>query len=118
MDKQEMTLEERLNLIEYNLLTLTRAVVNLQEILIGAGAASIVGGQSVVLPVTGDPEQEIPTVNGMVKVKDIPLQDNGMPSEEWSIANCVCEKHTALREAAKASKEVTQDEPRNIGQYL
>lgn len=45
------------------------------------------------------PNTEVMTVKGLVKLQDIPMDDaTGFPTEDWALENCVCEKHTALRE--------------------
>lgn len=60
-----------------------------------------------------NPDTEVPTVNGVVKLQDIPLDASGWPTEDWALENCLCDVHTKRR-AARAGGN--NDE--GIGQYL
>lgn len=102
-----LTLDQRVAILEYNFYTLTQAYISIQQAY--QSLVSIMNVQAT------SPEEEVPIVGGTIKVKDIPLDKDGLPTEEWSRKYCLCDKHTAMREAGVVKQDV---EPPPTGLYL
>jgi hypothetical protein len=87
---KDLTLEQRVEVLEHIVALLSRDMMDriLREKISNLSNFQMIG-----------PEDEVDTANGPIKMKDIPVDSEGRPTEEWALENCLCERHVAAREA-------------------
>jgi hypothetical protein len=117
-----MTTEERISALENDVRVLTSAVAGLLSKLdaiqtwvklvhdaLTGQAGSLSTSPAEMLKT--NPNLEIPTIKGPVKLQDVPLDASGWPTEDWAVENCLCEIHAARRAERDSG-------PTGMGQYL
>lgn len=118
LGEKETSPEDRLSNLERDLGGVTQAVMLLQTLAMAQGMRQSMEGAGPSkwqVAQDLDPDAEVELVDGSkIKIKDVPLGEDGQPEEEWAMKNCPCETHKAKRRALAEAK----DGPPQTGLYL
>lgn len=108
-------IEGRVGKLETALTQLALSMLTLQTLaMVGGGQQQ--GPSKWQVAQDLDPEAEVELLDGSkIKVKDVPLGPDGMPEEEWAMANCPCPTHEERRSRKAAAEQQTKG---GTGLYL